>query len=125
MRCEPGGLVRHDSRISMASNSSRGGHLGGRSGSGGWREVVVLVTMGLRLVLEVMMLSSQAADPLHDVISTSTLGNALLVMFLLTVGLTDGQGFITCLLYLPSFFKRSSLSRSPSQSTLGMPEHGA
>lgn len=74
----------------------------------GWREVAVALAAALRLTLDVVTIAAElslARDSVGEapMARTAARGRSLLVMRLLSMTLTDGQGFLTFIIFAPRF----------------------
>jgi len=70
----------------------------------GWREVAVALAAALRLTLDVVMITAELGfGSSATAAAVSRRGRALIVVRLLRVALTDGQGFLTFVCYFPRF----------------------
>jgi len=79
----------------------------------GWREVAVALAAALRLILDVVIIAADLGlsnnGSGHDMGFSNGSGRALLMMRLLSVALTDGQGFLTFAIFFPRFVRMATV----------------
>ena len=79
----------------------------------GWREVAVALAAALRLILDVVIIAADLGlsnnGSGHGMGFSNGSGRALLMMRLLSVALTDGQGFLTFAIFFPRFVRMATV----------------